>query len=105
MGPAIEMLSHVGPLGKAKLGTADIEDIKSFAQLPFDMDRFQKNLKHILNRIEAGEEMGFDNIPTESEAGVKESESSEWLDQSNPPANAIQYEEDDRVSINDMDMV
>lgn len=99
MGPAIEMMSHIGPLGKSD-GLADIEDIKSFAQLPFDMERFQKNLKNILHKIESDNENLFEG---DTGNDIKEPESSDWLVHSN--ADQSVEEEEDHVSINDMDMV
>lgn len=104
LAPALELMAHIGPLGKNKHGGSDMEDIKSFAQLPFDMERFVKNLKYVLEKLEGMEESDYLDLYSK-EKRVADEEQSDWLvDKDNHTMNSPEKGDEDH-SVNDMDMV
>lgn len=98
------MISHVGPLGK-KQGSGDIEDVKSFAALPFDMERFQKNLRMVLEKVEGAGlgENEFGELKLDNENIKDVPSTSDWLDEEVTSVAGIEEEEDNIPSVNDMD--
>lgn len=81
LAPTFEMMAHIGPLAKNKQGSdTDIEDIKSFSQRPFDMERFQKNLKYLLGKLSSAAEKDFVGLEEKEERPPHEDQGSDWLD-------------------------
>lgn len=100
----MELMAHIGPLGKNKHASSDMEDIKSFAQLPFDMERFVKNLKYVLEKLEGMEDSDYLELHNK-EKRVADEEQSDWLvDKDDNTMNSPDEGEEDH-SVNDMDMV
>lgn len=102
------MMAHIGPLAKNKGGTGtDIEDIKSFSQLPFDMERFQKNLKYLLGKISSAAEKDFEGLQEEEqERTSREEQSSDWLVGEGSAKDTVEAGEDDEEqSANEMEIV
>lgn len=83
----------MGPLGKH--GNSDIEDVKTLAQLPFDMKRFLKNLTYLLDKLEAAAESDYEELLEKKELPARNEEPSDWLvDADNAPV----HEEDEQIS-------
>lgn len=74
----MELMVHIGPLGKNKHGGSDMEDIKSFSRLPFDMDRFAKNIRYVLDKLAALEESDYRELHNKAKRVVVD-EVSDWL--------------------------
>lgn len=99
MAPALELVTHTGPFGKRKLGGTDMEDIKSFSRLPFDKERFLKNLRYILGKLETMDDGEIAELEQRKETGALD-EVSDWLiEKEDTPV------EEGDPSVNDMDLV
>lgn len=84
-----------------------MDDIKSSARMPFDMDRFKKNLRYILEKLESLSDSDFLELQQKERPFVEEA--SDWLvdsDNVNPTDNVDgEGEEEENPSVNDMDLV
>lgn len=96
-------MAHVGALAKNKHGSSDIEDIKSFSRLPFDMDRLLKNLKYILEKLESVDGDELQELQARARPVVDETTTSDWLGDSQNSSGEAATEEG--PSVNDMDLV
>lgn len=81
-----------------------MEDIKSSARLPFDIDRFKKNLRYILEKLESLADSDF--LELQQKEGPFVEEASDWLvDRDNVNVQDEEGEEEENPSVNDMDLV
>lgn len=101
LAPALEMISHVGPLSKNRYdNTVDVEDIKAFSKMPFDLDRFNKNLKYVLERLSGCENLDLKEF---TQRDSSQHERSDWL-LGNKDDHSGGGSLEDR-SVNDMELV